>query len=111
MMSLRVFGELSVLALKNWLNDDAQRMGAALAFYTVFSLSPLLMIVIAVSGALFGKSVAQSQIMIQIGALIGHSGAQAVATMIKASQNPVSGTIATVIGLMTLLVGATGALI
>src|SRR5882724_5520752 len=101
-MGIRVFGQLSYQAFNQWLNDDAQRMGAALAFYTVFSLSPLLMIVIAVAGVLFGRSVVQSQIIYQIGALIGRPGAQAVATMIKASQNPVSGTLATVIGVITL---------
>ncbi len=98
-------------ALRQWFADNAQRMGAALAFYTVFSLSPLLILVIAVAGFLFGQSQAQGQIIAQIQSLIGEAGAQAVNVMIDAARQPAAGAVATIVGVVTLLIGATGALI
>src|SRR5689334_16988242 len=91
-------------AFKQWQADRAQRMGAALAFYTVFSLSPLLIIVIAVSGFLFGKSQAQDEIIAQIEAMIGKAGAEAVSVMINAARHPAAGAWATVFGGVTLLI-------
>jgi membrane protein len=98
-------------AFHAWMKDKAPRMGAALAFYTVFSLAPLLILVIAVGGLFFGESVAQTQIITQIAALIGQEGGQAVATLIEAARRPSSGVLATIIGILTLLIGSTGALV
>jgi membrane protein len=90
-----------------WINNRAPRTGAALAFYTLFSLAPLLIISIAIAGAVFGEEAARGQIVSQIRGLIGEEGAQAVQSMIEDARRPGSGLIALVVGLAALLVGAT----
>ena len=74
----------------------------------MFSYPPLLIIVIAVAGLVFGREAAQGQIEAQIQGLIGEDSAEFVQTLIEASSNKTTGTIATVIGVVTLLFGATG---
>ena len=86
-------------------------MSAALAFYTVFSLAPILIVAIAIAGLVFGQKVALDQVIDQIQQLIGRQSAEAVQAMIEASVKPSSSIIATVIGVITLLVGASGALV
>jgi membrane protein len=91
-----------------WSNDKALRLGAALAYYTIFSIAPLLIIFIAIAGLAFGREAAQGRIVAQIQGLIGAEGATAVQTLIEAARKPTSGIIATIIGVGTLLLGATG---
>jgi membrane protein len=91
-----------------WSEDKASRLGAAVAFYTVFSLAPLLVVVIAVAGFLFGPAAVQGQIQGQIAGLVGTQAAQLVQTMIAGAYHPAAGIVATVLGLATLLLGATG---
>jgi len=86
-------------------------MGAALAFYTAFSLAPLLILIIALGGFLFGPARAEAQIIYQIRQLIGNQGAEAIRTLIDAARQPATGFFATAIGVFTLLIGATGALV
>jgi membrane protein len=90
-----------------WLEDKAQRMGASLAYYTVFSLAPLLVIALAVAAMIFGDQAA-SQIQQEIGATVGGPVAGAIGQMIQHAKNPASGTIATMIGIVVLLFGASG---
>jgi membrane protein len=85
-------------------------MGAALSYYTVFSLAPLLVVVIAVAGLFFGEDAAQGRIVDQLSGLLGRDGAQLVEAMIQKASEPRAGIIATAIGLVTLLLGATGVL-
>lgn len=92
-----------------WINNRAQRKGAALAFYTVFSLAPVLIIAIAVAGAFFGEEAARGEIVEQVRELVGQEGAQAVQLMIENAQRPGAGVTATIIGLIVLLIGATTA--
>src|SRR4051794_30768911 len=94
-----------------WWNDRAPRLGAALAFYTVLSLSPLLLIIIAVSGMVFGEEAARGQIVHQLRDLVGTEGAAAIETMVANSWNVSANILATVVGLVTLLIGATGVFI
>jgi membrane protein len=94
----------SVLA---WLEDYAPSMGAALAYYTLFSLAPMLLIVIAIAGMLFGAEAARGEIMTQLGGLIGPDGAQAVQGLLESANKPAAGVVASVVGLLTLLIGAT----
>lgn len=89
--------------------DKVARLAAALAYYTVFSLAPMLVIIIAVAGFFFGAEAARGQIVDQISGLIGPDAAGMVQTMIQGASNPTGGIIATVVGVVTLLVGATGA--
>jgi membrane protein len=89
--------------------DNVQRMSAALAYYTIFSLAPLLVIAIAIAGLVFGEKAAQGEIVGEIQELIGQDGAKAVQTMIQSAYRPAHSVIAAVIGVVTLLFGATGA--
>src|SRR6202158_2137349 len=88
--------------------DKVPRMGAALAYYTIFSLAPLLVIAIAIAGFVFGAEAVQGQIMGQIQGLIGPESARAVQTMIQSAHKPAHGVIATIVGLAVLLLGASG---
>jgi len=88
--------------------DKAQRLGAALAYYTIFSLAPLLLIAIAIAGMVFGREAAQGQIFGQLHGVLGPQAAQAVQEMVKGAAKPKTGTWATVIGVVTLLFGAAG---
>jgi membrane protein len=89
-----------------WNKDNAPRLGAALAYYTVFSLAPLLVVVIAVAGLAFGQAAARGQIVWQIEDLIGKQGAEAVQIMLQAAWSPGEGILATLFGLIALIVGA-----
>ena len=104
-------GALALLrqAFADWRKDNAGRLGAALSYYTLFSLAPLLIVAIAVAGFFFGREAAQGQIVAQIQGLVGDAGARAVQDMIENSRRPAAGMLATIIGVITLLLGATGA--
>ena len=91
-----------------WTADHAQGLGAALAFYAIFSLAPLLLIVIAIAGSVFGQEAAQGQIIGQIQGLVGEESAKAIQSMIEEARKPAAGIIATVLALVMLLLGATG---
>ncbi|MEO8857394.1 MAG: YihY/virulence factor BrkB family protein [Burkholderiaceae bacterium] len=91
----------------SWIDDYAPSMGAALAFYTMFSLAPLLLIVISVAGLVFGQEAARGEIAAQLQSLMGDSAASAVQGLLASVQQPAKGTVATMIGLVLLVVGAT----
>jgi membrane protein len=92
-----------------WLDDQAPMLGAALAYYTVFSLAPLLIITIAIAGLVFGAEAAQGQIFDQLRGLLGDASGKAMEEIVQsASAEPKTGVVATVIGLVTLLFGASG---
>ena len=92
-----------------WLDDQAPMLGAALAYYTVFSLAPLLIISIAIAGLVFGGEAAQGQIFDQLRGLLGDASGKAMEEIVQsASAEPKTGVIATVIGFVTLLFGASG---
>lgn len=99
--------ELCKRAVNGWLDDFAPSMGAAISYYTVFSLAPLLVIVIAVAGAIFGRDAVQGQIVGQLQGLIGREGAVVVQGIIKSASEPERGLIAGGISVVVLLVGAT----
>lgn len=93
---------------KEYFADDAPRLGAALAFYTIFSLPALLILVIAVAGLAFGADAAQGQIVGEVRGFIGEESAQTLQTVIESARKPEAGIVATLVGLITLLIGATG---
>jgi len=99
---------LTKSAFSEWQEDNAMRLGAALSYYTIFSLAPLLIIVISVAGLVFGQEAARTQILTQIHGLIGDQGAVAIEEILKNASKPSAGIIGTVVGLITLFVGATG---
>jgi len=96
--------------VNEWVNDRASRKGAALAFYTVFSLAPILILSIAIAGLFFGQEAARGEIFGQVKELLGADAAAAVQAMIQSASRPGAGLIATVVGLVTLCIGATTAL-
>ena len=106
--SLRTFWGLLKEAASDWSFDRAPRLGAALAYYTVFSLVPLLVIIIALIGLVFGQEAAQSAILAQISNLVGEQSAAAIKDMIERASEPSTGVVATVIAIATLLFGASG---
>ena len=91
-----------------WMKDKIPQLGAALAFYSVLSLAPLLVIAIAVAGLVFGEEAASGQLDAQIRELVGKEGAEAVKEMLANAQKPGEGILASVVGVVTLLIAATG---
>jgi membrane protein len=95
------------LLVDNWFRHNVPRLGASLAFYTLLSLAPLLVVVIAVAGAVFGRKAAEGQIVWQFQDLMGREGAEIVQTLLQGAHRPGVGTIAAILGLLTLFYGAT----
>jgi membrane protein len=91
------------------LQDNIQRMSAALAYYTIFSLAPLLIISIAIAGLLLGTDAAQGAIVAEIQQLIGSEGARAIQAIIVSANKPAIGTVTGAAGVILLVIGATGA--
>ncbi len=104
---MKDFTGLLKAAAVNWVHDHAQSMGAALAFYTMFSIAPLLLIVIAVAGMFVGEDSARSEILRQLSGLLGGPGAGAVEGMLEDVAIPAKHTLATVVGSVLLFIGAT----
>ncbi|HET7670255.1 MAG TPA: YihY/virulence factor BrkB family protein [Burkholderiales bacterium] len=91
----------------SWSADYAPSMGAAISYYTLFSVAPLLLIVIAVAGMVFGAEAARGEVFAQLQGLLGESGAKTVEDMVDAANKQDGGIIATIIGIAVLLLGAT----
>lgn len=106
-MTPKHFYLLGRKAVTAWLDDYAPSMGAAISYYTIFSMAPLLVIVIAIAGALFGRDAAQQQIVAQIAGLVGRDGAEAVQALLRSASEPERGLVAGSISIVVLLVGAT----
>lgn len=87
---------------------NVPRLAAALAYYSIISLAPLLLIVIAIAGWAFGEEAARAQIAEQVQGLIGETGGKAIATLIKNANRPVAGVVATLLGALVLFFGAGG---
>jgi membrane protein len=95
-------------AVAGWWNDNVPRMGAALAYYTLFSLAPILIVAIAVAGLVFGPEAVRGEIVGQIEGLVGRQGGFAVQAMLEGAAKPSSSIPATIIGIITFFLGATG---
>jgi membrane protein len=106
-MKLRALFNLCKEAVLSWQADYAPSMGAALAYYTVFSIAPLLLIVIAVAGLVFGEAAAHGAIFEQLSGLMGEQGAMAVQGLLNSVNKPAEGIVATVTGVLLLILGAT----
>ena len=106
---MRTVWELIKRSAIKWNEDDCLTLGAALAYYTVFSLAPILIIVMAVAGALFGQEAARGEIVGQIRGLVGEEGAIAIQSLIESVSRQGAGSRATLIGLLVLLFGSTSA--
>jgi membrane protein len=100
-----------IAVFNDWVDDKAPKLGASLSFYTLFSLAPLLIIVIGIAGLLFGEAATRSEVIGQIEGLIGRDGAVVVQTALKNSRNTGTGIIAIVVSVITLFISATAAFI
>jgi len=95
-------------AVASWIDDHAPSMGAALAYYALFSITPLILIVVSVAGLVFGADAARGQIFGELRGLMGEQGAAAVQSLLQSVSRPRQGFIGTAVGVAVLLVGATG---
>ena len=110
-MNLKAAYALFKKACSAWADDNAPSMGAALAFYTVFSLAPVLIVAISVAGLAFGQKAAEGEFARQLQGLVGETGARAVQAILQSANRPALGIIASAFGIGTLLVGASGAFV
>ncbi|HUX65171.1 YihY/virulence factor BrkB family protein [Sulfuricella sp.] len=94
-------------SLTSWIDHRAASKGAALAFYTLFSMTPILVLAIVVAGYVFGAEAAQGEIVAQVQGLVGPNGAQAIQALLAAARDPASGRVATLVASVLLLLGAT----
>jgi membrane protein len=104
----RAILKLLKTTLDEWGADKAPRLAAALSYYTVFSLAPLLLVVIAIAGLAFGPDAARGRIDDQLRGLIGQEGAAFIQEMLQNVNQPATGIFATIVGIVTLLLGAIG---
>ncbi|HEY3130611.1 MAG TPA: YihY/virulence factor BrkB family protein [Acidobacteriota bacterium] len=95
-------------AFVQWRKDNAHRIGAALAYYALFSIAPLLLLAVAIAGLMFGRQAAEGQIVAQIENVVGYDGARSIETMINSARKPAAGITATIVGIALLLLGASG---
>jgi membrane protein len=92
----------------DWNDDDASRLAASLAFYTLLSLAPLLIIVVAIAGMALGPEAARGQIATELGQLVGSQAAKGIEAVLASARSPTGGTIGTIIGAVVLFIGASG---
>ena len=107
-MNLRKIGKLLKETFKEWQEDKASRIAAALAYYAVFSISPLLVIAIAIAGTVFGQDTAQEQITEQLTALVGEDGVKPILMALNNISQPKVRGVASLISIAVLLLGASG---
>ncbi|MBV8689719.1 MAG: YihY/virulence factor BrkB family protein [Candidatus Eremiobacteraeota bacterium] len=107
-MKVRDVGALLKATFQQWGEHKSPRLAAALAYYTVFAIAPLLIIVIAIAGLVFGHDAAARQILGQIGTLTGHGTQSQLSSMISAASRPKTGIIASILGVITLILAASG---
>ena len=99
--------QIFVAAANAWMDDYAPSMGAALSYYTLFSLAPLLVMIIAIAGFVFGQDAAQGAIIAQLQGIMGKEGATAVQGLLQAAREPSTGIVASIVGGVLVLLGAT----
>ena len=107
LQTARQFGDLAKQSFTAWMDDGAASMGAALAFYTLFSMAPLLLLVIAIAGLVIGSDVARDLLMNQLTQLLGEQGATAVKSVLEAADKKGESITAAAVSLVTLALGAT----
>lgn len=106
-MTVKDLWALIKAAVSGWVDDYAQSMGGALAYYTMFSIAPLLLIVISIAGLVFGEEAARGEIFVQLQGMLGAPGASAIQGLLESVRKPAESMTATAFGVVLLLVGAT----
>jgi membrane protein len=107
-MSIKNILDLFKATFSDWKEDKASRLAAALSYYTIFSLAPLLTICIAIAGSVFGRDAARGLVKDQVERLMGAQSADAIQSMLIDASKPSKGIVASAIGVLTLLLGASG---
>src|SRR6187455_1956556 len=102
---LTIFGT----ALTAWWDDDAPRLGASLAYYTLFAIAPVLLVATAIAGMVFGAEAVGGEIVGQLDQLLGREGALAVQSLLEGASQRRTGIVATIVGSVAFVVAATGA--
>ena len=106
-VTLAQLRQIARAAARGWVDDNAPSMGAALAYYTLFSMAPLLLIAVSIAGLVFGAEAARGEILVQLQGLLGLAGALAVQQLLESVNRPAGGLAATLLGVVLMLVGAT----
>jgi membrane protein len=106
---LRAIGDVFRSALRGWWDDDAPRLGASLAYYTLFAIAPILLVATAVAGMAFSAEAVRGEIAGQLDGLVGREGARAVQGLLEGASQRRTGVLATVVGGLTFIIAATGA--
>lgn len=104
---LKRFYDLARKSIAAWIDDYAPSMGAAISYYTIFSMAPLLIIVIAVAGFIWGREAVEGQLFGQLSALVGQDGAAGIQTLVASADKPAAGIVATAISVGVLVFGST----
>jgi len=99
---------VGALATSRWLDEGGPQLGASIAFYTMFAVAPLLVVAIAIAGAVFGPEAARGQIVQEIDGLVGSAAARGIEAMVESAWLHPHGVVAAVLGVITLLLGASG---
>ncbi len=107
-MRWQTLGTIVKQTASDWLDDGASRLAASLAFYTLLSLAPLVIIAVAVAGVVLGPEAARGQIADELSRVVGRDAARGLQSVVASAQSPASGTVGTIIGVITLFVGASG---
>jgi membrane protein len=97
---MRTIFDLVKNVFSDWSEDRAPRLGAALAYYAVFSLAPLLVLLIGIAGLVFGQEAVESRVMAQVGGMVGDEGGTAISEMIQSARKPSTGIIAAALSLL-----------
>jgi membrane protein len=105
---MRAFWQMLQETFRQWSEDKPFELAAALAYYTLFSLAPLLLIAITIAGVVFGREATEQQLMTTFGGLVGPQGAEAIQGLLHSASQPQSGLLGTLLGIVTLLIGAGG---
>src|SRR6185369_17278162 len=105
--SLQTWWTLIKASVASWLDDYAPSMGAALSYYTVFSLAPLLLIVVSVAGLVFGEDAVRGELFAQLQGLMGADAAKAIQDLLASVNKPAHGIVGTLVGVALLVFGAT----
>ena len=103
--------KLTKKSILRWIDDDCPRMGATVSYYVVFSIAPLILLSISIGGLVFEKSAVQAEIIGQLKGLFGEHSIGAIEMLLEASYKPAAGIISTCLGVLALLIGASGVVI
>lgn len=106
--ALRETWETIKEAGSDWSDDNASRLAAALAYYALLSLAPLLVIAVAVAGFFFGTDAARGKVAAELGGIVGNDAAQSIQALVAGAESPAKGIISTIVGMVTLFFGASG---